>query len=100
MNDKYNDFKDEDAQFNLDDYARDIHIEQGEAHRFPCYVIPHVWDKDDICLHCGFARDELYGNKAVEQMRAADGGDSAAAESNPLKLSARWNSHWQSTHHR
>jgi hypothetical protein len=65
MNEKYNDFKDEDTQFDLDAYAKTLYREDGSP-RIPCYVIPHVWGKDDICLHCGFAREELYGNKAAE----------------------------------
>lgn len=71
MNDKYNDFKDEDAQFDLDEYAKSI-FQDSEPLRIPCYVIPHLWGKDDICLHCGFARKELYGDKAVEHVNAAD----------------------------
>jgi hypothetical protein len=74
--DKYNDFKDEDAQFDLDLYASDLHL-KGEPPRFPCYVIPHLWGKDDTCLHCGYARKELYRNEAVEQSRAADAPKSA-----------------------
>jgi hypothetical protein len=41
--------------------------------RIACYVIPHLWDKNDVCLHCGFARAELYGDQAVEHTLAPDG---------------------------
>jgi hypothetical protein len=60
--DKYDDFKDEDAQFKLDEYAKSLHVEE-EPLRIPCYLIPHLWGKDDICLHCSYTRKELYGDQ-------------------------------------